>query len=150
MGVTGIILMILGTATVIPWQLVQSQTLPVNLVISYLSRDRLELSSRVMLPKNEFKTIAALIDGKRLSTTYNANGMYLGFVRFNKDKFPLAGPHQVTVKVQTPTGVKLDQHWIYFHDSMIWSSQNLGLESNKTVIKIGPFFWIVNNRKFPW
>jgi hypothetical protein len=52
----------------------------------------------------------------------------------------------VTVKAQTTTGVKMDQNWIYFYDSMIWSSQNLGLGSNKTLIKIGPFFWVVNNR----
>jgi hypothetical protein len=144
--VTGVILLILGVATVIPWQLAQAQTLPVNLLINHSSEGRVELSAHVMLPKKEIKTITALIDGKRLSTTYNANGMYLGFARPNEDNFPLTGPHKVTIKAQTPTRVMMDQNWIYFHDSMIWSSQNLGLESNKTVIKIGPFFWVVNNR----
>ena len=66
---TGGSLMILGIATIIPWQLVHAQTLPVNLVISCLSRDRLELSARVMLPTKEVQTISAFIDGKRLSTT---------------------------------------------------------------------------------
>ncbi|HBE76400.1 MAG TPA: hypothetical protein DDW65_01250 [Firmicutes bacterium] len=144
---TGVILLILGGFTVIPWQLVSTQTLPVNLVLTnYLSRGRFELSAHVMLPKKEIKTITALIDGKPLSATYNANGIYLGFARPNEDNFPREGPHKVTVKAQTTTGVKMDQNWIYFYDSMIWSSQNLGLGSNKTLIKIGPFFWVVNNR----
>jgi hypothetical protein len=116
------------------------------ILTNYLSRGRFELSAHVMLPKKEIKTITVLIDGKPLSATYNANGMYLGFARPNEDNFPREGPHKVTVKAQTTTGVMMDQNWIYFYDSMIWSSQNLGLRSNKTLIKIGPFFWVVNNR----
>ncbi len=146
MVLSGFILFILGVAAVIPCQLSEAQTLPVNLYINYFSPDRFELSARVMLPEEEIKTITALIDGKPISTTFNANGVYLGFVRSNEDSFPLAGPHKVTIKAQTTAGVLKNENWIYFHDSMIWCSQNLGLESNKTLIKIGPFFWVVNNR----
>lgn len=144
--ITAVVLLTLGITMLFPWQLVYAQSLPVNLVISYYPESRLDLSARINLPKKEIKAITVLIDGKQLTSTYNANAMYLGFANPTDNNFPLAGLHQVTVKVLTTTQMLTDEHWIYFYDSMIWSSQNLGLESNKTVIKTGPFFWIVNNR----
>lgn len=144
---TYLLLIILGIAAVIPWQLVQAQTLPINLWINYPSPSKFEISAHVILPKKEIKATTLLIDDKQLFTTNNLNNIYFGYAKPIENYFPLKGPHKVTVKAFTTTGTIIDHNWIYFHDSMNWSNQSSGAENDKTVIKIGPFFWIINNTK---
>ncbi len=142
--ITGFILLLLGIAAVIPWQLVE-ETLPVNLWINYFTPHEFEISAHVIEAEGRILKTTLLIDDNPLPDAYNVNKVYFGYNKRNRDDFPQMGLHKVTVKTLTTTRTIINHHWIYFQDSMNWSNWCSGIENDKTVIKIGPFFWILNN-----
>jgi hypothetical protein len=136
------ILLVLGIAVLIPWQLALSFPIPINLWIDYPSPGKFEISAHVFLPEKQIKTTTLLIDDKPLPTTYNLSDVYFGYAKPHENNFPRIGLHKVTVKALTTTGTIIDHNWIYFQDGMNWGSYYI---NDQTVIKIGPFFWIINN-----
>jgi beta-lactamase regulating signal transducer with metallopeptidase domain len=141
----GCCLLLLGIVAVIPWRLALAKILPVNLWISYYTEEKFAIYAYVRLPERRVKATTVLIDDKQLYTIYNLNNRFYGYAKAAEEHFPSVGPHKVTVKAITGNGVITEQNWIYFQNSMRWSNQNTSLQNDQTVIKIGPFFWIIPN-----
>ncbi|HBE80656.1 MAG TPA: hypothetical protein DDW65_23150 [Firmicutes bacterium] len=145
--IVGFILIILGVVTIIPWQLTAARIIPINLWINYFTPYpyNFEISAHVILPEKQIKKTTLLIDDKKLKTVYDLSSNYFGYAKPKGKNFPLIGPHKVTVKAITDDGTIVEQNWVYFHSCMNWTNLYSGIYNDKTVIKIGPYFWVLDN-----
>jgi beta-lactamase regulating signal transducer with metallopeptidase domain len=145
MILTGLILLTLGIASIIPWRLTEAKSLPVNLWINYLTLEKkFEIAAHVILPEKDIVKMDLQIDDKTLTTYPISSNICFGYAKPTENCFPKKGPHKVTLKVLTTTRMVEEQNWVYFQDRMNWSNR-LGSQNDRTVLKLGPFVCVFNN-----
>lgn len=146
MIISGFILLVMGITVIVPWQLAEAKSLPVNLWINYLTLKRnFEIAAHVILPEKDIVMMDLLIDDKKLNIYHVSKSICYGYAKPTENCFPKKGPHKVTLKVLTKTRMLEDQNWVYFQDRLNWSNLYLHNNNDKTVLKIGPIICVFNN-----